>query len=74
MWSMNSSYKERVELSKGPDASLLGYDLGSRGTELSQVFRIGSCRITLRKGGENETSCVIRSYSETVIRLLPGYG
>jgi hypothetical protein len=43
------------------DAFLLGYELGSRGVELSQVFEIGSCRIVARNelGGANKTSYVI---------------
>jgi hypothetical protein len=31
------------------DGGLPGYELGSRGIELSQVFGIGSCRIMARK-------------------------
>jgi hypothetical protein len=38
-----SRVKSRVE-----DASQPGYELGSRGIELSRVFGIGSCRIMAR--------------------------
>jgi hypothetical protein len=64
--------KWRVEFR---DASLLGYELGSRGIELSRVFGIDSCRIMARKklGGEKKTSWVISSCSETVINPLSGY-
>jgi hypothetical protein len=43
------------------DASLPGYELGSRETEVSRVFGIGSCRIMARRksGGAKKTSCVI---------------
>jgi hypothetical protein len=54
-WSVRSGYKEvfgsieqpsRVEFR---DASLPGYELGSRGIELSRVFGIGSLKIMARK-------------------------
>jgi hypothetical protein len=57
------------------DASLPGYELGSRGIELSRVIRIFSCRIMARK----ELHChkrspyVIWSDSKSVINPLPGY-
>jgi hypothetical protein len=58
------------------DASLPGYDLGSRGIEWSQVLGIGSRRIRARKGinCEKKTLYVILSDSKTVINPLPGYG
>jgi hypothetical protein len=70
---VQSGYKE--ELVEFRDASLSGYELGSRGTELNRVFEIGSCRKMTRRelGCEKNTSCAISIYSETVINLLPGY-
>jgi hypothetical protein len=41
------SRRRRVEVQ---DASLPGYELGSKGTEWSRVFGIGSRRIRARKG------------------------
>jgi hypothetical protein len=54
----NSAEKSRVEFR---DASLPGYELGSRGIELSRLFGIGSSSIMVRKelGCEKKTSCVI---------------
>jgi hypothetical protein len=53
---------------------LPSYELESRRIELSQVFGIGSCRIMARKElGDENTSCVIRSDSGTLINPLPGY-
>jgi hypothetical protein len=40
--SFEKSESSRVEFR---DTSLPGYELGSRGIELSRVFGIGSCRI-----------------------------
>jgi hypothetical protein len=71
---IKKSWDERSRV-KFRDASLPGYELGSRGIDLNRVFGIGNCRITVRRelGYEKKTSYVIWSYSETVINPLPGY-
>jgi hypothetical protein len=54
----NSSVeRSRVEFR---EANLPGYELGSRGIELSRVFGIGSCRIMARNelDGSNNNSFV----------------
>jgi hypothetical protein len=54
----NSVEKNGVEFR---DASLPGYELGSKGIELSLVFGTGSCGIMARKklGGAKKATCVI---------------
>jgi hypothetical protein len=57
------------------DASLPGYELGSRGIELYRVFGIGTYRIMVKEelDCERKTSCVNLSVGETVINPLLGY-
>jgi hypothetical protein len=45
--SLAGAAQNTVEIRE--DASLPGYESGSRGIEFSRVFGIGSCRITARK-------------------------
>jgi hypothetical protein len=54
-------YKEEFNQVEFRDASLPGYELGSKGIELSLVFGIGSCRMMARKelGCEEKASCVM---------------
>jgi hypothetical protein len=70
VWSVPMDYKRtqrRTKQSRAElrvefrEASLPGYELGSRGIELSRVFGTGCCRIMARKELDcaNKTSCVI---------------
>jgi hypothetical protein len=69
---MSSVEKSQVELR---DASLPGYEFGSRGIDLSQDFGIGRCRIMVRNElvCEKKISFLILSDSEIVVNPLPGY-
>jgi hypothetical protein len=53
------------------DASLPGYELGSRGIELSRVFGIGSSRIMARTElGREKNTFFILSDSELVMKFV----
>jgi hypothetical protein len=62
---MQNGYKEvfskQSSQAEFQEASLPGYELWSRGIELSRVSDFGSCRIMARKelGSAKKTSCVI---------------
>jgi hypothetical protein len=80
--SVQSGYKEEFsweEIVEFRDASLQGYELGTRGRELSRVSGVGSCQVTMESSEfswelkvqqwkEDFTCVVVQWYLECVIQ------